>query len=689
MPPELTVVEPPSNTAVEDLHPPAPTRRRRRRALVAVLAGLALAWLAPLAAHALHREWLLLPLVLLATASVLRGGRTLLDRLLLALALLLGAATAGGLLFAVWPWGMRPVPLTGFALTTVVLTAAALRRRPRLPRPGWADLFPVAATAATMIYLSGPWRRASGLADQLSILARGEDNWRHLALFDVIGRLGGYAFVDPAAAKDQIISQLLYYPQGWHLLAAMLDGFLVPVGAGPRGPDAVAHYAGWTLAGFGLFVLAVNWAAQRISGPIHLLHRAALTVVVCALLLGTQLPRLLLSGYPTEVLGLTLTVLLAALVGRPVAGTREQFVLLVALLVGVGFTYYLFLPPAAVLVLCWVVGHWREALRRWITVLTVGLAGTVLALVAPLLGVLRAEQTEALDVGGGIGARTEAWRALIWLGGIVGIALLVQIRRADPAWRRWLLVCAVGVALPLGIARYNTTSGVEPGYYFIKSTHLATALLIVGAAAVVRLLPAPRLGRSWRAVTASATGILGAALVATLAVTLCGVTGWHHSLLVAHHQTWTQRWVHQDLSLPARVAWVCAEAQRRYPDQPGVTTIVLDRGAYRAYVETLCLSALHGTTARTEDGVYNIVFDEPDRTHEMARRVDGPIRFIVADWRAQRRVHWMLVNDPALRERVTWVPLAVPECDVLPSDPPPPPGTPPTTPAVPACPSTP
>jgi hypothetical protein len=83
------------------------------------------------------------------------------------------------------------------------------------------------------------------------------------------------------------------------------------------------------------------------------------------------------------------------------------------------------------------------------------------------------------------------------------------------------------------------------------------------------------------------------------------------------------------------------------------------------------------------------VFDEPDRTHEMARRVDGPIRFVVADWRAQRRVHWMLVNDPALRERVTWVPLAVPECDVLPSDPPPPPGTPQTTPAVPACPSTP
>ncbi|MBM0256559.1 hypothetical protein [Micromonospora sp. 4G55] len=124
-------------------------------------------------------------------------------------------------------------------------------------------------------------------------------------------------------------------------------------------------------------------------------------------------------------------------------------------------------------------GHRREALRRWPTVLAVGLLTAPLALIAPLLGVLRAKQTEALAINGGIEARTEAWRALIWLGGIVGVALLVQVRRADPTWRRWLLVAAIGVALPLGIAQYNTTSGVEPGYYFIKSTHLATALLVV------------------------------------------------------------------------------------------------------------------------------------------------------------------------------------------------------------------
>lgn len=663
MPSELTVVEPPA-TATGDAHPRTPSRRRWWRPLL-VLAPLAAAWAVPVTVHALHQDWLLPPLVLLATASILRGGRTLIDRLVLALALLLGAATAGGLLFTVWPWGMRPVPLAGLALTLLVLAALALRRSPRLPRPGWVDLFPVAGTAVMTVYLAGPWPRATDLAGQLTILGRGEDNWRHLALFDVLGRLGGYAFLDPAAG-DQILSQLRYYPQGWHLVTAMLDGFLVPVGSTPRGPAAVEHYAGWMTAGFGLLVFALLWAAQRISGPIHPLHRTVLTVVVGALVLGTQLPRLLIAGFPTEVLGLALTVLLAALVGRPVAGTREQVALLGALLVAVGFTYYLFLPPAAVLVLCWVVAHWREALRRWVSVLLIGLTSTALALIAPLLGVLRAGQTAALVVASGVEAVIESWRALGWLGGIVGVALIVQVRRVDPAWRRWLLVCVVGVALPLSVAWYNTASGGQPGYYFNKATHLATALLIVGTAAVVRLLPVPRPARTRRGVGSTAAGVLSAAVVMAVAVGLCGVTGWHRSLLVANEQTWTQRWVHQDLHLPSRVAWICAEAQRRYPDVPGTTTIVVDRGPYRAYFETLCLAALHGTTARTEPGVYDLPFVEPDRTLQIVPRISGPIRLIAADPRAERRIRWMLRNDPRLRERVAWVPLTVPECEVLP-----------------------
>ncbi|MFJ6197476.1 hypothetical protein [Micromonospora sp. NPDC092111] len=688
MPPELTVVEPPVSPVAQQPPPSTPTNpvRRHWRWIPVLLVALVAAWAVPLAAHALHRDWLLPPVVLVATASVLRGGRTLLDRLMLALGLLLGLAAVAGLLFPVWPWGMRPVPVTGVALTLLVLVAAALRRRPRLPRPGWADLFPLAGAAAMVAYLRQPWLRATDLADRLTILGLGEDNWRHLALFDVMGRLGGYTFVDPAAAREQITAQLVYYPQGWHLITALLDGFLVPTGGASRGADLVAHYAGWTIAGFGLLTLAMVWAAQRVSGPIHLLHRTVLTVVVGALVLGTQLPRLLYSGYPTEVLGLALTVLLAALVARPVPGTREQVVLLCALLAAVGFTYYLFLPPAAVLVLCWVVTHWREALRRWFTVLSVGLLAGALALVAPLLGVLRAGQTEALVIGSS--QAVEGWRALIWLGGIVGVALLVQVARADPAWRRWLLVCVVGAALPLTIAQLNTDAGVPPGYYFVKATHLATALLVVGTAGVVRLLPVPRPALTVRGVGSTVAAVLAGTLTMTVAVALCGVTGWHRGLLVVDEQTWAQRWVHQDLALPSRVAWVCADAQQRYPEVPGTTTLVIDRGPYRSYGISLCLSALHGTTAATDPGIYALPFLEPDRTELIVRRVAGPIRFITSDPKGERRVQRMLRQEPALRHRLSWVPLAVPECEVAVSDEPPPPGTAPATPepAEPACP---
>ncbi|MEV4726168.1 hypothetical protein [Micromonospora humida] len=671
MPPELSVADPPLSPALDRTPPTVPTapRGRRWRWIPLLLAALVAAWAVPLAGHALHREWLLPPIVLVATASLLRGGRTLLDRLMLALGLLLGLTAIAGLVFPVWPWGMRPVPLTGTALTALALAAAALRRRPRLPRPGWADLFPLAGAAAMVVYLRQPWQRATDLADRLTVLGMGEDNWRHLALFDAMGRLDGYTFVDPAAAREQITAQLIYYPQGWHLVTALLDGFLTPTG--PRVDALVAHYFGWTIAGFGLFTLVLIWAAQRLAGPIHLLHRTVLTVVVGALVLGTQLPRLLNAGYPTEVLGLTLTVLIATLVARPVPGTREQVVLLCALLAAVGFTYYLFLPAAAVLVLCWVLTHWREALRRWFTVLTVGLAGAALALIAPLLGVLRAGQTEALVIGSS--QAVEGWRALIWLGGIVGVALLVQVARTDPAWRRWLLVGVVGAALPLTIAQINTNAGVAPGYYFVKGTHLATALLIVGTAAVARLLPVPRPGLSWRGVGSTTAGVLAAALTMTVAVALCGVTGWHRSLLVVDEQTWAQRWVHQDLILPSRVAWVCADAQQRYPEVPGTTTLVIDRGPVRSYLISLCLSALHGTTAATDPGIYSLPFLEPDRTDIIVRRVAGPVRFITSDPKGERRVHRMLRDEPALRHRLSWVPLTVPECDVAPSDEPPPP----------------
>ncbi|MFI7490841.1 hypothetical protein ACIBXA_20910 [Micromonospora echinaurantiaca] len=657
MPSELTVVDPPATPAAE----PTPPETRRRRTAALVAAALLAAWLVPVVAYAMHRAWLLPPLLLLGTASLLRGGRTLLDRLLLATMLLLGATTAAGLLVAVWPWGLHPVPVNGTALTVLVLAAVATGRRPRLPRPGWVDLFPVLGTAALVGYLAQPLLRAGDLATRLTLLGRGEDNYRHLALFDVVGRAGGYVFVDPAAAREQIVSALVHYPQGWHLTTALLDGHLTPIGAAARGAGAVEPYLWWTVAGFGLLTLTLLWVAQRIPGPLHPLHRTVLTVVVGALILGTQLPRLLIAGYPTEVLGLTLAVALAGLVIRPLAGTREQLVLLGALLTGIGFSYYLFLPAAVVLALCWFAGHRREALRAWPTLLAVALVTVPLAATTPLLGLLRADHAEALAAPIGRDV-TQTWRALLWLGGLVVLALVVQVRRSDRAWRRTLLVMLVGAGFALAIAQASINAGGQPAYYFNKAGHLATALFIVGTAGLVRLLPTPRRDRGLprRIATTAAATVTGVALAAT-AVTYCGVTGWHRGILVTDEWTWAQRWVHQHLEQPVRAAVVCAEVDRAYPPVPWATTFILDRGPYRSYLEGLCLSALQGTTAQSEPGVYGMVFLEPDRTREMLRRTPGPVRFVVADPGARRRIEKLLIAEPELHRRVTVEVMLIPE----------------------------
>ncbi|MFD6564243.1 hypothetical protein [Micromonospora profundi] len=650
MPPQITTTNLPARQAN---HPDGPPPARPYRLL---LIALAAAWLVPAATYPLHLAWLLPPLVLLATASLLRGGRTLLDRLMLAALLLVGVTTAAGLLFSVWPWGLHPVAVSGAALTALTLIAAATGRRPALPRPRWADLLPVVASVAVVGYLALPWLRASTVAGRLSLLALGEDNFRHVALVDAVGRIGGYAFLDPAGAREQVVSLLVRYPQGWHLTTALLDSHLRSATGTPSGVSSVTHYGWWCIATFGLLVLTLFWAAQRLPGPLHPLHRGVLTVVVAALILGSQMPRLLIAGYPSEVLGLTLAVALAALVVRPLAGNREQLVLLAALLTGIGFTYYLLLPPAGLLVLGWLIGHRRELLQVRRTLLTVALVTAVLAPLPLLVGVLGGGQTDAIDAKAGP-ELAEAWRALLGLTPIVLIGLVIQARRADTAWRRHLAAVLVAVGFALAIALVNVLDGVQPAYYFMKGVHLATVLLIVGVAALVRLLPVP--SGAARSVRAAAIPALAAAAAVLTVVTLSGLTGWRDSLLVVDKQSWTQLWVQHSVDKPSRVAQVCATAYRRHPAQPGTVTVVLDRTGYRGYVESICQSALQGTTAQTEEVIYLPMFDEPDRTENILRAADGRLRLLVTDSAARRRVDRLLAGHPELRARVTVVPMII------------------------------
>ncbi|SCF23251.1 hypothetical protein GA0074695_4591 [Micromonospora viridifaciens] len=668
MPSEPTILDtarpaPPADAGPPpDAAPPAepgpPPRRVHRR----LIPALAAAWLVPAAAAALHATDLLPLLVLLITAGLLRSGRTLFDRLILAVTLLLGVTAAAGLLFTVWPWGLHPVPVTGLALTVLAFTAAATGRRPTLPRPTWADAVPLALATVILRYLATPYLQSADPVQHLAALLLGEDNMRHLALVDVIGRLGGYPFLDASAAREHLLSQLIYYPQGWHLSVALLDGFVVPPGTGPGGLAAANQYIGWTFATFGLLTLALYWAAQWLPGRLHPLHRLLLAVLVGSLLLGTQLPRLLSSGFSTEALGMALTVVLAGLVARPVNRRREQLVLLGALLVGIAFSYYLFLLPAGLLVLGWLLIARGRALRGLgRTTLVVALATAALVPIVPLAGLLLADQAEAITAASGPDT-TESRLALTGLGGVVGVALILAgIRRTGRVWRRYLPVAVTVVAYALGVGGLSIAEGGEPGYYFNKTVHLATALLIVGTAALVRLLPAPgrwRGGGALRLLRYAARGVLATALAVLTAFAGLNATGLvdrDRSLLLADDISWAERFVHPDLTDRIWIARTCVEADRRYPPVPGTVTVVVSKSAIRSYRTSLCLSTLQGTTAQTETGIYGLAFLEPDRTSELLHRIPGPVRLVVVDPLAGRRIERIFRQEPQLRARVTTV----------------------------------
>jgi ribosomal protein S28E/S33 len=128
---------------------------------------------------------------------------------------------------------------------------------------------------------------------------------------------------------------------------------------------------------------------------------------------------------------------------------------------------------------------------------------------------------------------------------------------------------------------------------------------------------------------------------------------------VVDKQSWTQLWVQHSVDKPSRVAQVCAAAYRRHPHQPGTATVVLDRTGYRGYVESICLSALQGTTAQTEQAIYLPMFEEPERTRTILRSTHGPLRLLISDPTAQRRVDKLLTRYPDLRGRVTTVPMTI------------------------------
>ena len=102
--------------------------------------------------------------VLVVTAAVIRSGHTLLDRLMVALLLLLGAGITAGLLFTVWPWGLAPVPIAGTAISVLGLFSVFGGRDLRLPRPTLSDGAVVGAAPPRLLPATSPVRSCAPTA---------------------------------------------------------------------------------------------------------------------------------------------------------------------------------------------------------------------------------------------------------------------------------------------------------------------------------------------------------------------------------------------------------------------------------------------------------------------------------------------------------------------------------------------
>lgn len=468
---------------------PGSAPRPARRAL-AVLVGLAGAWLIPVAAHAVGVDWILPLLVWFGVASLLRSGRTALDRLVLALGMLVGATCAAGLLLSVWPWRMQPVAVSGAALSGLVLLAAALRRRPSLPRAvRVADLVIAVGTLGIAALTVFPFRGQS-FGGRLAILAGGDDLARHYMIYDTIRVVDGYLFQHRGTALPYLDPGYEVYPQGIHFIYALLANFM-PQGRDPN--DAIASFdllLTFDIATFVFLSLAVLWGLRWVAGPLLTgwLSLPVLAGVGALCFFGPPIS-MLTRGFPSEAAGAALVALLVAVLARPLHRTSEQLVLVGSLLVAVSFTYFLFLPFCCGATLVWLWLYRRRL--RWVTTLVTAVVTAVLLALIPVLNVLwnKAGPGERLLLGGAISQVPRNLALGVVL--VVGAGVLVGAARRSPVWRACGIFLLGAAANALGLLGYQLATIGESSYYFEKYLHQLLIVSMVSSGAVVLLVKQP------------------------------------------------------------------------------------------------------------------------------------------------------------------------------------------------------
>jgi hypothetical protein len=608
-----------------------------------LLALVAAAWAVSAGAHLLGADLLLPPLVLVGTASLLRAGRTLLDRLMLSVFLLFGTACAAGLLMSVWPWGLAPVPVTGVALTVLAVIGTVTGRRPRLPRPTIADGASVLATAAVALYLAAPYLRAN-LAGRLALAMAGEDLTRHLTVFDGIHQVGGYLFLHDTAARRYVYSGMIRYPQGFHFVSALLDGYLPHRDS--SGVTAFNHLLGFHVAGYALMTLSILWAARWVGG--RLLSTAwrwlPVVVLVSALCVKGELTADFVDGYPSEIAGLALVAGLVAVLARPVAAKRTQLLLVGSLLVALGFTYYLFLPGMGLAATVWLVLRRHRLPHPAFTVVVATVTGA-LALLPLSLGVLGGGQTESLKAAAGF---HNSRAALVALALVVAAGVFGPSGRCPVVWRlyRWSALSLLGYVFLLGAYQKLTTG--HTGYYFEKSLHGTQVVLLIGLGSLTTLLPTPALRRDRSRIALALPSLFLAAAIAAGLGLVRGDSP-YRPMANSGEGNWGTAW-QSDALAPVKLGAQAADLVTKYRARPpGGVTLLLGDDAYANYAVSLFAAALErnaGTPVSRGFYVGHLPGASNAAVRAMILRIGVPVVAVVTSPRLAALIRDMQHSDP-------------------------------------------
>jgi hypothetical protein len=483
--------------------PAAPRRGSARPRPWVVAALFAGAWALPVLTQLTRTDPLLIVLIVFGTGGLLRIGASIVDRLFVTAALLIGLAIVGGLLFSVWPFGLQPIAVGGLGLTLLVAAYVWLGAPP--PWRTWPRRM-LGSDAILLLGLVGGfvvayWPSFSDApGNRLGFAGMTGDRLRHFSLFDTIHRYGGYTFLMQGKVKDAVDPGVLaVYPPGQHYLYALGDIFLRSR-VNPGNPvSEMIRYNIWVSLGYGFLVAAVAWAARWAAGPaIKGWRRVFLATGVAAFLTLGAFTSAIWCTWDPQVFALAELALLAAICIRPPRSWRVHAAVMALLFISLCLTYELFAPFGAILIAVSLFVYRKRMLPHWkplvaLTVVSIPLAASEY-IAAHEAGLNGSSASQAIGF-----TIPLSWAVLTVLGCFSLLGFAARPARRLPSARTGLIAVLLSALAVLAMMLYMDDTIGAVSYYFEKFVQAWAVIMMVSAGTFGHLLRRPRLAVSgWK-----------------------------------------------------------------------------------------------------------------------------------------------------------------------------------------------